>query len=491
MNAISKCTMTLVILSGAAYGQESPNVVASDACEDTAMGTDALGTFSGCTSQGLYNTAVGALVMENATSAAYNNTAIGGQALLYNVSGSGNTAVGVAALTQNLQSNNTAVGGFALYENQNGSGLTAVGAAAMEGAYQGASGSNNTAIGFSALYSYSTGANNTASGFEAMYSDTTGNDNSAFGLEALLSNVAASNNTAVGFGALYMNDTSGSGAAINNTAIGSQAMYLNTEGYSNTAFGYQVLYSNTTGDGNAAQGAFALEHNKTGNQNTALGNHALQSNNGSQNTVLGFEAGYILTGGSNNIDIGSPGGTPTESNTIRIGTTAATASGTALTPQTTAYIAGVAGVNLTGSAVYITSSGQLVAPGSSERFKTDIATMPSVSSKLGQLRPVSFKYKSDASGTTQYGLIAEEVDKVYPELVIRDDTGTIQGVHYEELAPILLSEVQQQRQELSDARALIAAQDAKLASLETLVRDMQQQVARLNAQSKEPQLAMR
>src|ERR1700691_146945 len=117
--------------------------------------------------------------------------------------------------------------------------------------------------------------------------------------------------------------------------------------------------------------------------------------------------------------------------------------------------------------------------------------MPSVSSKLGQLRPVSFKNKSDASGTTQYGLIAEEVDKVYPELVIRDDTGTIQGVHYEELAPILLSEVQQQRQELSDARALIASQDAKLASLETLVRDMQQQVARLNAQSKEPQLAMR
>jgi trimeric autotransporter adhesin len=491
MNAISKCTMTLVILSGAAYGQESPNVVASDACQDTAMGTSALGTFSGCTSQAVDDTAVGFLVMNNATSAAYNNTAIGGQALVYDVSGTGNTAVGAAALYQNLQSNNTAVGVFALTENQNGTGLTAVGANAMEGAYPSASGSYNTGIGYSALYSYSTGADNTASGFEAMYSDSTGSDNSAFGFGALFSNVAALNNTAAGFGALYTNDTSGSGAAINNTAIGAQAMYLNTEGYNNTAFGYQVLYSNTTGDGNAAQGAFALDHNKTGNQNTALGNHALQFNNGSQNTVLGFEAGYVLTGGSNNIDIGSPGGSPTESNTIRIGTTAATASGTALTAQTSAYIAGVAGVNLTGSAVYITSAGQLVAPGSSQRFKTDIATMPSVSSKLSQLRPVSFKYKSDASGTTQYGLIAEEVDKVYPELVIRDATGTIQGVHYEELAPILLSEVQQQRQELSDARAHIAAEDAKVASLETLVRDMQQQIARWNVQSKEPQLAMR
>jgi len=140
--------------------------------------------------------------------------------------------------------------------------------------------------------------------------------------------------------------------------------------------------------------------------------------------------------------------------------------------QSETWIAGIYGHTITGSAVYVTSSGQLGVMGSSERFKTDIATMPEISLKLSRLRPVTFRYKTDLNGKLQYGLIAEEVDKVYPELVLRDDTGKIQGVRYEELAPMLLKEVQQQQAQLEQQKAEIAAQGAEM-------QDIRQQVAEL------------
>src|ERR1700691_6424727 len=127
MNAISKFTMILTLLSGAAYGQESPNVVGNDGCQDTAMGTNALGTLTGCTGQGIYDTAAGWGALNSTSSSGYNNTAFGGAALYYNSAGVNNTAVGTAALNFNLASSNTAVGAFAIYENQNGTNLTAVG----------------------------------------------------------------------------------------------------------------------------------------------------------------------------------------------------------------------------------------------------------------------------------------------------------------------------------------------------------------------------
>jgi hypothetical protein len=134
--------------------------------------------------------------------------------------------------------------------------------------------------------------------------------------------------------------------------------------------------------------------------------------------------------------------------------------------QTSAVIAGIYGVPVSGMAVYVTANGQLGVQASSERFKADIAPMPELSAKLNQLRPVTFHYRTDTASVQQYGLIAEEVDKIYPELVIRDEKGRIQGVHYEELAPMLLSEVQRQQQKID-------AQDAKIHSLE-------QQAARVN-----------
>jgi hypothetical protein len=277
-------------------------------------------------------------------------------------------------------------------------------------------------------------------------------------------------NVATGILALAAN-TTGTG----NSAVGDLALTGNLSGVNNTAFGYQALYSNTVGLGNAAQGVNALYSNTTGSRNLGIGSNALYANStGNYNVALGFDAGYNVLNGSNNIEIGTKG-TASDNNTIQIGV-----QGT----QTSTKIAGINGTLVSGSAVYVTSTGQLGTLVSSERYKTDIATMPALSAKLAQLRPVTFHYRTDPTGVQQYGLIAEEVDKVYPELVIRDDTGKIQGVHYEELAPMLLSEVQQQRSDLEGQQATIKSQSAK-------INELTQQVAELKDLKEEMRAALR
>jgi len=245
-----------------------------------------------------------------------------------------------------------------------------------------------------------------------------------------------------------------------NTASGFQALYSNTTADYNTASGYGALYGTTTGNSNTASGYEALYGNTSGTQNTASGVHALAANTtGSNNIAEGYHAGYNLTTGSNNIDIGSLG-VKAESGVIRIGTITGTTS-----TQSAAYIAGIYGVKTAtaGTAVFIDSSGQLGTVSSSIRYKEDIQPMADASERLLQLRPVKFRYKkADASGDKpiQYGLIAEEVAKVYPELAVRDAaTGRLDGVRYDELAPMLLNEMQQQQQK-------IATQDVKIRGLE-------------------------
>jgi hypothetical protein len=284
-------------------------------------------------------------------------------------------------------------------------------------------------------------------------------------------------NVASGILALAAN-TTGTG----NSAVGDLALTGNSSGANNTAFGYQALYANTTGKGNAAQGVNALYNNTSGIRNLGIGSNALFGNTiGSYNIALGFDAGYNVTTGSNNIEIGAMG-TASDSNTIQIGV-----QGT----QTSTTIAGIYGTPVTGSAVYVTSTGQLGVQASSERYKTDIATMPELSGKLAQLRPVTFHYRTDPKGVQQYGLIAEEVDKVYPELVIRDDSGKIQGVHYEELAPMLLSEVQQQQGELRTQRSEIRTQQAMIQSQAAKINNLTRQVAELNDLKQEMRAALR
>src|SRR6266403_312344 len=236
-------------------------------------------------------------------------------------------------------------------------------------------------------------------------------------------------NTFLGEDAL-INNTTGS----NNTANGGNALSSNTTGNSNTATGFRALFSDTTGFFNTANGDSALFSNNSGFHNTADGFNALAFNTtGSVNTALGFAAGSNLTTGSNNIDIGNPG-VAAESNTVRIGT-----QGT----QTATYIAGIYQATVAkGVSVVIDSTGHLGTKGSSERFKENIKPMDKASEAVLALKPVSFHYKKelDPEGIPQFGLVAEQVEKVNPDLVARDDQGKVYTVRYEAVNAMLLNE---------------------------------------------------
>ena len=309
-----------------------------------------------------------------------------------------------------------------------------------------------------ALYLNTTGNYNTASGFAALYVNTTGSSNSALGMQALYNNTTGTSNSASGTNALYTNSTGN-----NNTAVGVNALLRNKGASNNTAAGYQALQQNATGNYNTATGALALHGNTIGIHNVAVGAAALQVNtSGSTNIAVGYGAGAALTTGSSNIDIGA-GGAAGESGRIRIGTTGA---------QTATFIAGINGSVVTGAAVYVTTAGQLGVLASSERYKTKVTSMGSSTEKLGRLRPVSFHLKSDPKARVQYGLIAEEVDKVYPELVIRGQRGEIEGVRYEELTPMLLNELQQQHRRLAEQQGQLAEQQAELQDMRSQLADL-------------------
>jgi hypothetical protein len=309
-------------------------------------------------------------------------------------------------------------------------GNTAMGSNAL--AYN-SIGIDNTAVGFAGLHSNASGNYNTASGSSALFFNTTGSYNSATGAYALYLNTTGDENTATGTNALQNNTIGGL-----NTAVGRNALISNGSGTGNTALGHDALYSNSDGDYNSAIGMEALYSNTNGALNLAFGQNALHSvTTGSNNIAVGINAGYAVTG-SNNIDIGHTGAAG-QNGVIHIGTSP---------HQTEVYIAGISTTKLTGAAVYVNSAGQLGVLASSERYKTAIEPMGTTTQRLNRLRPVSYHLKTDPNGAVQYGLIAEEVDKVYPELVIRDEAGNIQGVRYEELAPMLLSVVQQQNARL-------------------------------------------
>ena len=249
-----------------------------------------------------------------------------------------------------------------------------------------------------------------------------------------------------------------------NTATGGSALFLNTTGIRNTASGAVALFSNTTGDENTAVGSGALFSNTTGFENTAIGDNTLGNNTiGSVNIALGHLAGSNLTTGGGNIEIGN-GGVAGESATIRIGQS-----------QTRTFIAGVRGRttgNANAVAVLIDSAGQLGTISSSRRFKSEIKAMHNTSEAIHALKPVTFHYKSDKTGTPQFGLIAEEVAEVNPALVVRDENGEIYTVRYDAVNAMLLNEflkehkafVEQQRK-LEQQGATIAQQQKQIDAL--------------------------
>jgi Chaperone of endosialidase len=288
--------------------------------------------------------------------------------------------------------------------------------------------SNNTFLGDDALFSNTTGGLNTAIGVHALYFNTTGSANTAIGATALVQNTTGGSNTATGNGALTFN-TSG----FYNTANGAHALFFNTTGADNTATGFFALFSNTSGMNNAATGVAALRNNTTGNNNTAIGFNALdRCTRGDNNIAIGHDAGRAFnTRESNNIDIGNEG-VAHEANTIRIGTSG---------NQTNAYIAGISGVTVPGGVgVIVNSSGHLGTTTSSARFKEAIKPMDQTSEAILALKPVTFHYKSDSKDTSQFGLIAEQVAEVNPDLVVRDKEGKPYSVRYEAVNAMLLNE---------------------------------------------------
>lgn len=301
---------------------------------------------------------------------------------------------------------------------------------------------DNTAIGTQALHANTTGVNNTAVGDNALAANSTGAYNTAMGFFTLLSNTTGVSNTANGAQALQNNATGSS-----NTATGGRALFANSTGNSNTAAGYGALQSNTAGGGNTGYGVGALSNNTTGNNNIAIGDSAALNVNGST---------------SNNIHIGNAG-LSSDNATIRIGNP---------TVQSSLFIAGVRGVttgNNDAVPVVIDSNGQFGTMNSSRRFKEDIQDMGTASRDLMHLRPVTFRYEKpfvDGSKPIQYGLIAEEVAEVYPDLVAHAADGKIETVKYQVLDSMLLNEVQRQEAEISGLRHENQLLQDRLAKLE-------------------------
>lgn len=425
--------------------------------ENTAVGYQALQNNQPSSSaNGSQNTAVGANSLISNTTGS-RNAAIGHGALYSNTIGDENAAVGVAALFANSTANrNTAVGYGALFTQSFSNGGTAWD-------------SENTAVGYEALQanqpaSTADGYQNTAVGAHALRSNTTGYMNVAIGHGALGTNTSGDSNVAVGRGALHYSTTSNG-----NTAVGDLALNVNTNGSGNTAVGagalehqggglyetestavgYHALHANVDGIYNTAVGYWALAQNTTGGRNVALGWGALDASTGSYNTGVGIGAGSRLESGDDNVYVASdlPLGSTSENSTIRIGDA-----------QTRAFLAGVYGVAVSGgTAVYVNSDGQLGTVTSSRRYKRDIAEIGDRSEALRRLRPVAFRYTEDRdpSGAQQYGLIAEEVEGVAPELVVHGRDGRPETVKYELVNALLLDEVLRQRKEIDELRETV------------------------------------
>jgi Chaperone of endosialidase len=335
-----------------------------------------------------------------------------------------------------------------------------------DGGYPG----GNTAEGQNALFSLTTGTFNTAVGFLSLRSNTTGQLNTATGAGSLLANTA-DQNTANGAGALLSN-TTGSG----NTANGAFALFSNTIGLVNTATGLDALFSNTTGNNNTADGEEALESNTTGSHNAAFGSSAMRSNTtGSTNIALGSFAGVNLTTGDRNIDIGN-NGVADESGTIRIGS-----------DQSRTFIAGIRGVLVADSVpVVIDPAGQLgTIGGSSRRLKDHIKPMGTASQAILALKPVTFHYKSDKTNRPEFGLIAEEVAEVNPDLVVRDEKGDIYAVRYDAVNAMLLNEFLKEHRRVEEQQATIGQLKSNTAKQEATISELRESLGVLTAQLKE------
>ena len=345
---------------------------------------------------------------------------------------------------------NTAEGQNALFSLTTGGYNTAVGWLSLR---NDTGGSFNTGVGAGTL-SANTGDTNTATGAGALLSNTTGFDNTANGAFALLNNAGGPGNTATGSVALNRNTTGGG-----NTANGAQALQSNTTGGINTAIGYSVLRMNTIGGSNTAIGADALANNITGNDNIALG----------------WEAGSTVTTANNVICIGVAGNNVDNS----------------------CYIGNIFNSTSSGGiAVFVNPNGRLGTMTSSARFKEDINPMNHASDALYALKPITFRYKKkvDPEGTSamQFGLVAEDVEKVNPDLVVRDKEGKPYSVRYDQVNAMLLNEFLKEHRTVQELKSIVAKQEATATQqqkqIEALTAGLQKVSTQLEASKPAPQV---
>jgi hypothetical protein len=390
------------------------------------------------TTSGNQNTAEGYQALFN-TSTGKQNTASGALSLFSNTAGNFNTAMGFQALSSNTADGNSAFGHRALASNTGGTNNTAVG---FQAARHNTDGSSNTAIGYQALHFNTTGYYNTANGDSALVSNTTGYENVANGVNGLYSNTTGFYNTANGVAALA-NNTAGEG----NTANGLAALINNTTGNFNTADGYQALAINTTGGGNTAIGPNALFFHTAGNYNIALG----------------AGAGNSVTTADSVIAIGSPGGNDSNS----------------------CYIGQIFGVTSSGgTAVFINSDGKLGTTTSSRRFKEGIKPMERASEALFALKPVTFRYKKgiDPRGIPQFGLVAEDVETVNPDLVVRDKEGKVNTVRYEAVNAMLLNEFLKEHRKVEEQEGTITQLKKEMETVVARLKEHDSKIQRVSNQ---------
>lgn len=420
------------------------------------------------------------------------NIGLGNSALTQNVSGDQNIAIGVNTLTSmqnnsnnvaigsnvlevSTANNNTSVGAYSMQNNLSGVNNSAYGFSALN---KNISGNNNTAIGNSSLMA-NLASENTAIGNNAMFTNTSGSSNTCLGCESLFLNNQGSQNVAIGRHALYNNDGN------QNTAVGTEALNSNTTGSLNSGFGIFSLMSNTSGDRNTAFGCVSMIENTIGERNTAIGsfsnafcvsgnlncavgNDSLMNNlNGNSNTSIGALSLLSLSSGSNNIGLGQNSGNNLETgdaniyigsdNTFAIATSVSESNTTKIgnAGTTHTFVSGIRGTTTDipdAVPVLIDSSGQLGTLSSSIKYKENIEDMNDHSKFIYDLRPVVFNYKTHKK--MQYGLIAEEVDKVNPELVVYKDKEP-ETVHYDKLITVLLNEVQRLNKEVKEIKELL------------------------------------
>jgi hypothetical protein len=380
-------------------------------------------------------TAEGSNALKNLTTGSA-NTGLGWFSLFDVTTGKFNTGVGAGTLVFNTADSNTAVGAAALFLNTTGT--------------------QNVAVGTGALVHNDTADQNTAAGALALSSHVSGNGNTALGANALFSDATGQENTAIGAGALFTDNNGFNGSF--NTAVGASALALNTSG-DNTAVGNTALFNNTSGHDNTGIGISTLSNNTTGSNNIALGS---------------FAGSGVITS-SNVICIGV-GGADTD-NSCFIGS---------IFGQTTN----------SGSAVFIDANNKLGTLTSSKRFKKDIQAMDQASDALFALKPVTFHYKKeiDPAGISQFGLVAEDVEKVNPDLVVRDKEGKPYSVRYDQVNAMLLNEFLKEHKKVQQLQATVAQQQkdfqAAIAKLkETVTAQLIEQAAQIQKVSAQIELS--